>query len=329
MSHKAREVLEELRGLDIADRPAFAKAISSLSKFEDQLLDLGCPFGEIDELIRELEHFRGERVVAPGEKLRDWLRFALDEPLERSTIESLSEIRPTYKPKFPSGIAALDMKTEGGLYGLCVCCGDAKSGKTTFAISAACAASRAGWRTLLLNGELDRNEITLAILRHCGGEVPKYITEMLRVVTVDFGFTPHDAVVRGIEQLQSQDDRMLVVLDSINALVDMSSASEQQNAGGGDARFWAANALWRNWAIRATRASLGQIAFLVVSETNKDGGIKGRTLEYKSDIVVRVARDKEDAEMVEIDVTHSRSTRGGEVGRFRRNWGKGRFEFCG
>lgn len=322
-SAKARKYLEALNALPIQDRPEYARVIPNLSAFEDELLELGCPLDDIDALMTELQFYRGESPSDSSMKLAAFLRAALERPAETSTVEALAGAEPTYKPKFPTGIWPVDFLTGGG-YGVTTIGGDAKAGKTTAAICAAVAACRAGWRVVYVNAELDRNEAILAFMRACGGEIPGVVIENLTLVTPDFAFTPLDCVNRASAVLEFGDARMLLVLDSINALVDLTSDAM---GGGGD--YWAANAVWRNFAVRATKLSLGKIAFLCISETNKDGGIKGRTLEYKSDLVVRITKDPSDFELVDITVTHSRSTRSGECGSFRRDWENGRFTLVG
>ncbi len=318
----AKDKLAVLQGLHIDDRAEFAKAIQDLSAYEDELMEAGCPLDAIDELITELEFYRGEQKPDLTSTLMQDLLESVQKPASRSSVDPLEVIPEKYKPKFPTGVAAVDHLTGGGGYGLTTEGGDAKVGKTMFAVGAAVSAARAGWRVIYVNAELDRNEAVLAVMRFCGGTIPNYVSEMMTLVTPDFTFQPMDAITRVQEAVQPGDDLILIVLDSINALVDLSSD------GAGDKDFWAVNSLWRNFAVRTTRKTLGKIAFLVVSETNKDGGIKGRALEYKSDLVVRIQRDKERDEMVSIDVTHSRSTRAGELGRFRRNWLSGKFEAC-
>jgi KaiC/GvpD/RAD55 family RecA-like ATPase len=174
----------------------------------------------------------------------------------------------------------------------------AKAGKTMFAMGAAVAAARDGWRVIYINAELDRNEAIMAVMRNCGGSIPEVIRENMKLVTPDFTFQPDDAVDRVRQAVQLGDERVLIVLDSINALVDLSSDGH----GAQVIDYWSANSLWRNFAVRATKLSLGQLAFMVVSETNKDGAVKGRQLEYKSDMVVRIQRDREDDSVVSMDL---------------------------
>jgi predicted ATP-dependent serine protease len=317
---KAREYLEMLNDMPIGDRSEFALAIPNMSKFEDNLLDLGCPLSEIDELITELEFYRSNKVDDTAVKLMQVLSASVKQPDENSAVDRITTIEASSQPRFPTGIAAVDKMTFGGGYGCTTVAGNAKSGKTTFAIGSAVEAALAGWKVIFLNCELDRTECIQAFMRKCGGTIPPQVSDRLTLVTPDFSFQPRDAINRIREAVSFGDDRVLTVFDSINALVDLS--------GDGDRDYWGALSQWRNFAVRAAKLSQGRLAFLVVSETNRLGLVKGGSLEYKSSCVIRIQKDKCDNSMVELDVMLSRSSPAGSLGRFYRDWGRGAFTQC-
>ena len=304
-------------GLPVTDRRDIATAISDMTAFEDGLMANGCSLPEIDECITLIEYYRDERPRDESVELMGILAASLLTPAENSTLLTDFDSEREHKPRFQTSLSALEKLTRGG-YGLTTVGGDAKAGKTLFALGTAISAAMQGWRVVYFNAELDEAEILLAVMRYCEGSVPDIVRANLTIISPDFTFQPADAVRRVQEAVRFGDTRVLICLDSINALVDMASGGD-----GGD--YWAANATWRNFAVRATRLSQGRLAFLVVSETNKDGGIKGRSLEFKSDLVVRIQKDKDESDGVTIDVTHSRSTRSGPLGRFTRDWDRGRF----
>lgn len=320
-SQKAKENLETLRDLHINDRPEYAKVIPNLSVYETGLMKDGCPLSEVEALIQELAYYRGESSP-PSVRLMALLVESLKEPDEKSEAFSAGGSTTAKKPRFPTSVSWLNEMTGGG-YGLTTVAGDPKVGKTMFACGTALEAARDGWRVIFFNAELDRNEMMQAVMRYCGYGQPidQTIKDHMTLVSVDYGFQPLDAIKRVREAVHLEDERVLIVLDSINALVDLSSDPVNGSAG---IDFWAANSIWRNFAIRATRLTLGQIAFLVVSETNAQGGVKGRALEFKSDLIIRLLQDKEDRETIEIDVT-SRSTRSGNLGQFMRDAVNGRY----
>lgn len=311
-----------LNGLpDPSWKTNYARKYSDVSKLEDELLEAGCPQVEIEDLLTELAYYRDLTTANESIRLMAILRASLDQPGESSTIVETKATEAEGKPKFPTALDKLNVMTRGGGYGLTTVGGDAKTGKTTFAVGAACAAAADGWRVVYFNAELDEVEIVQALMRYGGGEIPVGCSDRLRIINPDFTFQPCHAVERVQQAVQLSDSRVLIVLDSINALVDLSGD-------GLDGEYWALNSVWRNWAIRATKQSRGALAFLVTSETNQHGGIKGRQLEFKSDLVVRImkAEDKSQVDRVAITVTHSRSTTSGPLGEFFRNWRTGRFE---
>lgn len=318
---KARAHLEALHDIPIADRSEYALTIPDMVAFEDGLLEAGCPLDEIDALITELEFYRSTKIDDVAVHLMKILGQSVLAPDENSAVDPLKTIPEVVKPRFPTGVPVLDRMTFGGGYGLTTVAGDAKAGKTMFAIGAAVEAALDGWKVVYINAELDRSEAIMAFMRKCGGQIPSQITERLTLVTPDYTFQPSDAIARIREAVGFGDDRVLTVLDSINALIDLSS----DGSGTKVIDYWSALSLWRNFAVRATKLSEGRLAFLVVSETNRQGQVKGGSLEYKSNLVVRIQKDPSDVAMVELDVTLSRSSPSGSLGRFFRNWEKGVF----
>ena len=108
---------------------------------------------------------------------------------------------------------------------------------------------------------------------------------------------------------------ILVVMDSVNSLVEMSAYSYLD----GLTEFGL-------WAMLSRRYSRGQACFLVVSETNKAGSVKGEKLPFWSDQVVIMQRSDSGADIVEIELAKSRRSGGtGELGRFIRIWNQGEF----
>ena len=319
-SDKARLILAELVSQPLAQRREHAEQWPDLEALEAELMAAQCPDAEVDLVLSRLQFYQGG-MIDESAQLYAMLRASLQPPDVNSTRAAAANIEETFKPRYRTMIPALNNLTFGGGYGLMTVAGDAKAGKTMFAIGTAVEAALHGWKVIYLNAELDRVEVMLALMRYCGGDISQHVTDKLSVVTCDYTFHPVNAIQNVEQSIGLGDSAILIVLDSINALVDLA-------ADGPGSDYWAINALWRNFAIRATRMSLGKLGFLVVSEVNKDGGVKGRTLEYKSDLVVTIKQDTTDREYVKIDVTRSRSTRSGELGLFKRNWPEGRFDRC-
>ncbi len=316
-NNSAQQIHSQLLLTIVSERPQFAQDLPHPSQLEDDLLEAGCPVGEIEELLTELDHYRRKNPFIEATRLMQILKASIEPPPETSRQIPVISAARRKKPRFRTMLESLHHMTGGG-YGLTTIGGNAKAGKTTFAIGTAIEAAQNGWGVVYFNGELDADEFGDASFRYCDRTIPIGLSVHMSAFQPEIGFTPSDAVKRIEECVELQDTQLLIVLDSINALVDMSSESSGVD-------YWTANGIWRNWAVRAVRESKGKIAFLIVSETNVDGKIKGRTLEFKSDLVITIIKDKEHNDRVDIEVTHSRSTPAGELGTFKRVWEKGRF----
>ncbi|MFZ2804288.1 MAG: hypothetical protein WA001_03620 [Patescibacteria group bacterium] len=208
---------------------------------------------------------------------------------------------------WPSSIEALDRMLLGGLYGVTAIASEGKVGKSTLAIASAIkAAATLNRQVKYFNGELSVTEFEDRMQRFLR-EHPDCADaeQMLEVYHVGRGVSPESIFLRCEENPGAE--AMLVVLDSINTIATLSGRSY----------FPALDALGI-WAMMARRYSDGAASFLLVSETNKSGGIKGEKLQFWADCIVRL-REPADRAWVEIEVTHSRRTPAGPVGKFLRH----------
>lgn len=315
------KIYEELHSLPMREQATYARSIRKAFRsdihLENELHALNMQLA--DTLAEDLIRILTSPHLDISQELMRILKACIVRPEQNSYSDTPDRAPEAAKPKFPTSIHAVNDLTGGG-YGFTIILGDAKAGKTTFAIGSALEAAKEGWRVLYLNAELDRNEIILAIRRYCRGSLPKEVVENLLIVSPETTFEPSDAIRRMEEHIQLGDEQLLFVFDSINALVDYTSEGRK------DLDYWSVQDLWMNFAVRATRASYGKIAFLAVSETNKDGRAKGIKVEFKGDMVVKISKHADDSSYVDLDVTLSRSTRSGELGKHYRDWHSGRFQ---
>ena len=114
------------------------------------------------------------------------------------------------------------------------------------------------------------------------------------------------------------DRGLLIVLDSINTLGEFAA----DDSPGSD--LMQTRRLY-NWASQVRKNTLGDVAFVIVSETNAGGGVKGRKGAFSADVVVKLSKT-EDRDMVRIECVKSRSAAGGDLGSYTREWKTGRFE---
>jgi hypothetical protein len=161
-------------------------------------------------------------------------------------------------------------------------------------------------------------EHLLLRFRNYMGKADPLVGKNLHIANVGPGITI-DRLYEEIreEGINHDADRLLIVLDSINRIVDFS-------LGEGDEGYWKALADWAAWGMNSRRTTDGRISWLVVSELNSQGQVKGRNLEYTADMVIRISSTSVD-DVVNIDVPYSRATRAATIGPAFRDFERGKF----
>ena len=225
--------------------------------------------------------------------------------------------RPT--PHWPTGCKALDELSDGG-YGMTVFAGQPKVGKSLLALSSAIEAARAGWSVAYINAEMSPDHFLRRIRNYVGDNFDSALIENLHLAHVGPGITI-ESMAGEIREHALRDDtsRLLIVVDSINRVVDFGSSE------GNESGYWRLLRDWSAWAMNSRRSTEGAISWLIVSELNQRGDVKGRNLEYTADLVVRMAASQLDPEVVEFDVPYSRATRAAQIGSLFRVYSQGRF----
>jgi len=221
---------------------------------------------------------------------------------------------PEPAPHFRSGIERFDQWHPcPGFYGTATVAAPSKIGKTMIAVSTALeTAATRDWRVVLFNGEIDENtmseRVRAYLAAHPGTEDA---LGMLQIYHVGRGVSPEELVVC-IHQNPGP-EQLLVVIDSLNTLASLC-----------DKPYLVALRDFSLWAMMARRISGGAASFLLIAETNKSGGIKGENLQFWSDLVLRMQGTQEQG-FVDLEVTHSRRTACGRLGRFVRHIASGSF----
>ncbi len=275
-----------------------------------------------DERDREAEAWFREHAPRfldlDGEDLRaDHLRAQLRAAhnASRGVAEvNLDSVAEGLAPRWPSTIPELEF------YGVVIVLADAGIGKSLLAIGSAIEAASKGWRVAYLNAELDEPELKKRVLAYATSDpAGRSLVQAVRVVRWlsagedskrrDFGGMAAETVQSG--------KRLLVVLDSINSLAEF--AADPTKPGSDLAET---SALYR-WVTQVRKNTEGDVAFLVVSETNGLGGVKGRKGAFSADVVLKL-EDSGDGQ-VEVIALKSRSSRKGSYGVFERDWKTGRF----
>ena len=201
-------------------------------------------------------------------------------------------------PRWESTISFLD-NIAGGFYGLSTLGGPPNLGKTMLAMASAMeAAASLKWNVLWCNAEMAPDELSgrfdRYLDRHHAAEdaVPN-----LTIMHVPRGFCVEDLVAQAYS-LAGDDRPLLTVLDSVN------TCAELMNMGYLDALRELSL-----FAMMSRRISRGAASFLMVSELNRAGGVKGEKLSYWSDVFLKLAGDRK-AGWVKIKLQKTRSTQG-------------------
>lgn len=244
-----------------------------------------------------------------------WLRHLLrDSRRARMPIQMLDYLGPQIAPapRWPSTIEEWDRGT-GGFYGISMLAGIGGAGKSIVALASALCAAATGWTVAYMNAELPVSTIRMRLSRMMAGFTiePETIASRLNVFGVHDGATMDDVVEWTCSLVESTTQRVLVVLDSLNTLATYTCGS-----GAGDGGYFRELDSYLLWSSEARRHSEGAISFLMVSELNRAGIVKGGTSEYRPDVVMALKRSPSIENGVHFEITKSRETKIPEVGDY-------------
>jgi hypothetical protein len=233
---------------------------------------------------------------------------------ERLTIDYSGTVVEDELPRWPSNIVHLQRHC-GGFYGLAVVLGAEKCGKTMLALGSCIEAAATGeWQVVYFGAELDNVEMAMRLTRYFEAH-PSAVDaeEFLHVVSIGKGQTPEHLQQEIEQHTNPAGPPVLVCMDSINTLAEMSGRDYLKTL-----RDYAL------WAMLSRRISNGAVSFLIVSETNHQGGAKGGKLEFWADQVLKMGRTKTQASTgivpVKMNLMASRRTGGeGDMGIYLRN----------
>jgi len=239
----------------------------------------------------------------------------MQEALENGDNERFdpSTFEPGPLISWPSGINEIDEVSR--FYGMVTIGAARGTGKTLLSIGSAIEAASSGWDVCYFAAEDDRDGLATRFNNYvnahprCESAIDHFF-----LFQAGRGQSPRTITSDISGAVDQESDRpILTVIDSVNSLVEMSHMAYLD----GLAQFGL-------WAMLARRYSGGQAAFLLVSETNRVGSVRGEKLPYLSDQVLIMQRGEGD--VVELDLQKSRRTAGvGNLGRFVRIWNQGEF----
>jgi predicted ATP-dependent serine protease len=204
----------------------------------------------------------------------------------------------------------------GGV-GVTVLAGQPKVGKSLMSLSCGIESAKAGWRVIYVNAEMSRAHIGLRLLNYMG-KIDPQVASRMKIANVTTGITI-DGLYDEIEkEVEPTDTKLLIILDSINRIVDMGQSEGGENA------YWRLLRDWSAWAMNSRRSTEGRIGWLIVSELAAQGHVKGRSLEYLADVVIRL-NSTDVPDVIDVDIPYSRSTRSGSIGALFRDFARGIF----
>lgn len=285
---------------------------------EQRFRDLGIDY-ELAARFAKLasEYYALAREKMPSLLINASIRSALAAPEFALPEVEIGYGKMPSSPRFTTGIGALDSLLDGGLYGVAAISGAPKVGKSLFAMMVAYEAARSGWRVMYYNAEMTRSTLTNRMLALCGGYFSPEVSEALTFRNIERGMQVNALAGAVIADLNFDTERCLVVLDSINTAAEMSCVDYRSN-------YFDALRNIGHLAMASRKISEGLCSWLLVSEQNARGEIKGLKLQYTADVVLKL--DASDAEgQVELEVQFSRESRSGKLGRYYRSVRDGRF----
>jgi len=310
---QAKRMLETLESLPIAVQISEAHSIDP--EWVDALNEDDA--GSRLKLVLMLRSLR-DQTERPSLRIARFMRDAFDAQgtgvLEDEDPALGTQERP---PSWPSGVAPLDAHT-GGFSGLTVIAGETGVGKTMLALASAVHAAEAGWSVAYFNSELDRPTMALYLQRALNRPVEEMRRALERFTLFHLApsATPSAIVASACEVVVG--DRMLVVLDSLNSIVEMMMKQD------GPETYFADMRSLLMWCLQARKTSDGQCAFIVTSELNAKGETKGRKADYWADTVVSLKRG-DHPDYVEMRVTKARYSGPRDLGVLLHDHARARF----
>ncbi len=274
----------------------------------------------------------------PAQFKRLMLRQALEAPPSVLERVAVAEHQAERQPLFPCGVVG------GGdllrhFQGVVAVAGAPSSGKSYFAISTAVDACLAGWDVFYFSCEMHEDLIlgraARAVVSHGAGlgrflegwerqemvsalRAPVALPERFHHVNVGIGVKLPD--VLGYLEKHLSDRPTLSVVDSVSSLVDNMAGDPRS----GDAFGMQALREVTRWVVGVRRLTHGHLAWMLLSELNKEGRAKGRFLDHRADWAVAMEPDPELGHLKRVRVTKSWWGPTGFAGDYILDWELGR-----
>lgn len=259
--------------------------------------------------------------VWPAEDLRQtdpvaWkrreIRLSIDTSDPLAEVSHVDAMKRPDEPSWPTGLGS-DTERLPCFRGVVLISGVPSAGKSFLALASAIDAARFGWDVLYLSAEMADRPVAKRIDQISSGEVPERFTH----VDVRFGVTV-EGLLDWVEARVSERPT-LVVIDSLSSFADQ---FERQNENDPHAMGILRRIVM--WAINVRRRTDGNVSFILLSESNKEGRAKGRFADHKADLALTMSTSADHSSVKEIEVTKSWEHETGALGEFGLSWVTGR-----
>jgi hypothetical protein len=315
-------IFESLAGHDAADHLA---AGHSLEQFVQVW-----PIPD-DLLERDPAAFKRHMLHKTLESPRTVLTFVSDDPEERA-----AEGR---QPLYRTGLTASPFYSQWR--GCVAISGEPSAGKSYVAISTAVDAAIAGWDVYYLSCEMHqdliRDRAARAVASH-GMREHDFASQLRRTRAIDDAKRVRlpetwnhidvglDVTVEMIVEMLADHVShrpTLVVFDSLSSFVDSmcDPGTKGDTFGMADLRHVT------RWLVGTRKLTHGHLAFLLLSELNKEGRAKGRFLDHRCDTALSMKTDPEESRHKTIEITKNWWGMSGTLGTYFLDWELGRLVY--
>ncbi len=250
---------------------------------------------------------------------RGWLALgaALQDDGDSTYMEPRYDRPGPMPPSWPSTLDYIETHC-GGWHGVTSLNSEKGVGKTMIATACAIEAAATTWQVVYFLAEDDMHGLEDRLHNYaqfnpgsCGDA-----KGWLHFFSVPMGVTKESILMDITGAIDGACDRpILVVFDSINTMANLAGGSYLQQLND-----------FGLWAMLARRKSRGSVSFMIVSETNQRGGIKGANLAFWSDMMLTMKKAGPNKELVALTLSKARRWEGeGEMGNYARHFRAGRF----
>ena len=313
-------IVEAAEGKDAADHLAAGRTVEEFVQVWPEPEDL---------LESDPQRFKRAQLRKALERPENTLSFVSDDPDTRA--QEIDERQPLFK----TGLAMAPFYTQWR--GCIAISGEPSTGKSYVAISTAIDAALAGWDVFYLSAEMHKDILRDRAARAVASSQMKDFdwrdqrkrTEALTLakrvrlpdtwnhLDVGIGVTIEDIVTMLSETITARPT--LVVFDSLSSFVDA-----MDDGKGGDTFGMSALRHVTKWVVGTRKLTHGHIAFLLLSELNKEGRAKGRFLDHRCDTAYSLTKDPENENLKGIRITKNWRGRTGDLGSYLLDWEMGR-----